>query len=194
MRLIHLAIASALSMLLCSLPSCTADTDPAAIESLDPQWFNLNEFVEQQASLLAEVDLNKTVVVNGQSETQRVDTPVWVEELAPFAQSDIDRPALWDSYSVDTAIISVDRVWQITYSALDSALFTKRVQVVYFDLSMPLDSAAIVNIDNSFSSYVADTRQRLRYAPQRYEVTSEQRARLLDPRTLRIVGRWDLPR
>lgn len=149
------------------------------------RFFNLVDFVARQDSALRGEGLTKTVVVNGLRETKEVEGVDWADELATFAQSDIDRPALWDQYAVDSAEVSGGRL-AVTYEALYEDLFTRRLRVV-FDAGGEVRE---LRIDNAFESIVADTEQHLEWAPGRYRVYSRQAAQLADERELEIEGVW----
>ena len=185
MRGALLAVVSVIGSIACMDTAELTDAD-----QLDPNFFNLAEWVERRASELDGVPLTKTVIINGLTETRTVEDVDWSDELAPFAQSNIDRPALWDAYRVDTMLPANGRQI-LVYSALDSSLFTKRIEVLFSDLAPPTDSLYAITIRNSFDSYVADTEQQLIMSAGRYEVNSYQAARLLEPRTLQITAEWD---
>ena len=185
MRGALLAVVSVIGCLACMDTAELTDAD-----QLDPNFFNLAEWVERRALELDGVPLTKTVIINGLEETRTVEDVDWADELAPFAQSNIDRPALWDAYAVDTISAAKGQV-TVTYRAIDSSLFTKRVQVLYADGVLPLDSAFSIEVRNSFDSFVADTEQRLSIRPGHYTVVSRQAARLLEPRTLSISAAWE---
>ena len=172
------------------LVGCMDTAELTDADQLDPDFFNLSGWVEQRAIELEGVPLTKTVVINGLEEMRTIEDVDWADELAPFAQSNIDRPALWDAYAVDTMSAAEGQV-TVTYRAIDSSLFTKRVQVLYADGVLPLDSAFSIEVRNSFDSFVADTEQRLSIRPGHYTVVSRQAARLLEPRTLSISAAWE---
>lgn len=154
-------------------------------EALDPGFFDLAAWAETEAARLAGTPVTKTVRVDGVTEERRLAEVDWAQELAPFAQSSIDRPALWDAYAADSS--RAGGLTTLRYRALDSSLFTREVVV-------ELDAARrvrVVRIDNRFDSYVADTRQRLRYGPRGYAVYSRQDARLMEPRELEIEVNWE---
>lgn len=174
------------ALLLVGLTACTAESDAAAAAgALDPDFFDLAAFVEQTAAALEGTALTKEVVVNGVTETRRVDSVDWRQELAPFAQSNIDRPALWDLYERVEAPTADPSTRLVAYTARDASLFTRSIRVLYRG-----DAVVNVDIDNRFESFVASTEQQLSWVPGRYTIRSVQRARLLDERTLRIEGTW----
>lgn len=176
--------------LLASLFSCAGVSTDGDASALDPDFFNLIEFVAQEKERLANTPITKTVIVNGSSETQEIAKVDWDLELAPFAQSNIDRPGIWDSYSVDTTKGCGNR-YTLAYTALDSNNFTKSINLLWSDVALPLDSLFALSIDNGFNSFIANTGQRLVWWTGGYEIMSVQDAILSDGRTLSIEGIWD---
>ena len=183
-------LTSLLGMLLLGLlAGCASELEESRQGQLDPNFFDASEFFETEAGRLSGLTIEKTVTVNGNVESKTLSNVDWTEEFAPFAQSNIDRPALWDVYQVDT-LSAARGLWSLVYSALDSSLFTKVVAVTYADIADPLDSVYSVSITNSFDRYVADTRQILRWRPGNYQVQSTQEGRFIDRRDLEIIGNW----
>lgn len=176
-------VASAAAVLLAGCVDAVEEVSPLADSR---RFFNLSEWAALQDSLLAGRGLEKTVVVNGLRESRRLDAVDWSEELAPFAQSDIDRPALWDRYDVDSVATQGGGA-VVVYEALDDDLFTRRLEVA----TDARGGVTRLAIDNAFESFVADTEQRLEWTPGAYRVYSRQDARLADARELEIEGRWE---
>jgi hypothetical protein len=68
--------------------------------------FDLKGFLDNEiATHLKDVKkVKKTVTVNGKTESKEVEIKDWKEELKPFFNSDINRPAWRDKYKVDTIV------------------------------------------------------------------------------------------
>ena len=177
-----------LLLALATLFSCAADLESGDIATIDPGIFNLKEFVAEQKEKMAGKSIAKTVSVNGIEETKTLNEVDWELELAPFEQSNIDRPALWDGYKVDTS--SCQGLTKLLYTATDQASFTKSIEVTYRDKSTPMDSVYSVLINNGFTSYIAKTSQRLIWWENGYEIFSIQQAILSDKRNLSIRVVW----
>jgi len=172
-----------------SLISCGNVATTGDPSSIDPGFFNLVDFVELEKERLANTTIIKTVTVRGISETKTLSDVDWTLELAPFAQSNIDRPAFWDAYSVDTTV-STDGQMVHTYHTLDSSNFTKTIELTWADRNSPIDSIDCITIDNGFNSFLADTRQRLVWCKDHYSISSTQDALLSEKRELMIESEW----
>jgi hypothetical protein len=128
--------------------------------------FDLKGFLDNEiATHLKDVKtVKKTVTVNGKTETKEVTIKDWKEELKPFFNSDINRPAWRDKYKVDTIvegsyptgeILNQDSIIEngkvasivgnvqagsgtysrdIIYASLDKNLKTKKITRFYKDL------------------------------------------------------------
>ncbi len=169
--------------------SCGADQQGGDIAAIDPNFFNLAEFVEQEKQRMIDMSISKTVSVNGIEETKELTKVDWELELAPFAQSNIDRPAMWDAYEVDTS--SCQGMTKVVYLSVDSSSFTRSLEVTYRDREEPLDSVYAVLINNGFDSYIANTSQRLVWWEEGgYEINSIQQAMLSEERLLNIKLKW----
>lgn len=176
-------------LLLSTMFSCTGDPQDVDVSAVDPDFFNLKEFVAEQKEKMAGKSIAKTVIVNGIEETKELHEVDWELELAPFEQSNIDRPALWDGYEVDTS--SCQGLTRLLYTATDPTSFTKSIEVTFRDKSNPIDSVSAVLINNGFTSYIAKTSQRLIWWENGYEIFSIQKAILSDKRNLSIRVVWN---
>lgn len=169
--------------------SCAGDLTEKNAAASDPNFFNVKEFVAQEKARMAGKTITKTVTVGGIEETKKLTEVDWELELAPFAQSNIDRPAMWDAYKCDTTRCMNYR--QLLYKAVDSTKFTKVLQVTFLDKSTPLDSVYSLVVKNGFDSYIAKTSQRLVWWDGGYEINSIQEAILSDERELNIQVEWN---
>ncbi len=159
------------------------EVDPAAPRAL----FDLSAFVDYQAGRLAGTPITKRVRINEVDETRAIDTVDWATELAPFAQANINKPALLDSYREDSTR-GADGGLTIEYAALDSALRVQRLRV---ECAGDCDYGQVrgIVIYTRFRSVIADTEQRLSWRPEGYEVYSKQDAMFADPYELFLSGR-----
>ncbi len=180
-------LAARTAALLCALCSaCTQDIlDAGQPGGAGPRFFDVAVFVAEQDSVLRGTRLEKTVDVNGERQTIAFDSVDWGAELAAFSQSSIERPALWDKYVADSTRVADGE--RVVYSALDSSLFTRQVTVEFG----PERRVRGIDIDNRFSSLIANTKQRLHWEPGKYSVYSEQRVRFGGERLLSIEGDWE---
>ena len=125
--------------------------------------------------------VKKTVIVNGKAEEKTLDNVVFADELAPFVNSDINRPAWLDQYNA--LKINGDQRYELKK---DKQLKTKLLSVHFADeAERPLpekNGISFVNsiyVLNSESSAVTDYTQELKYnALEGYSIESRQKTAL----------------
>ena len=86
-------------VIICAMSSCLPDE--MAREANKP-FFDLAGFITQSIADSHYVVVNKTVAIGGVSETKRIEDYAFWEDLRRFESFDINRPALYDKYVVDT--------------------------------------------------------------------------------------------
>jgi hypothetical protein len=93
-------------------------------------FFNINSFFEKEiTNTLIKVDsVYKTVTVNGKAESKNIVVKDWKEELSPFINADINRPAWHDKYLKKETILA-DNSIQKEYYALMDILKTRNIIV-----------------------------------------------------------------
>lgn len=85
----------------CILFLCQCQT-PEISETQQKELFDLAQFIQEKGDSLRlhQVNLEKTVQLNGSSETKTISAPNWTAELSEFSSSNINRPAWVDEYEV----------------------------------------------------------------------------------------------
>ena len=163
-------------------------TDPIVIDPSSRQaYFDLEAWLSYQDSLLRGSDLLKRVSVNGVEQEARLSGVDWAGELSPFAQANINKPALIGQYAVDTTT-AADGSLTVEYRTLDASLRTKRLRVSC-GTNCDYGQVREIEIESATESLIADTEQQLRWTPEGFWVTSQQAALLVEPRVLAIEGR-----
>jgi hypothetical protein len=91
-----------------------------------PPYFDVRGMVEAQSEALARQasPLQKQTDINGQLSEQAIEQPNWRQELAMFADADINKPNLRSSYRIDTLDGS-----RLAYTALNPELRVQRLEV-----------------------------------------------------------------
>lgn len=141
-------------------------------------FFSLKGYFGSEASRLNQMQLKGTKFIEFQNEKDTVqmgiDEPVnFKEELKAFIGSDINRVAWENKYQTDS-IQREGKLIQLTYTATDSQLKTKKINIYFSD-----DSVRKIQIHNTLKSLIAWSDQYLTYLPGRaYEVKGEQHIRL----------------
>ncbi len=93
--------------------------------------FDLKKYFESQITLLKQSNpqVQKLVIQNGQAESKDMEIADWSMELKPFLESDISKPALRNSYRVDTADASISAC-HVVYVAIDSSQSVRKVDLI----------------------------------------------------------------
>jgi hypothetical protein len=155
--------------------------------------FDLKGFLDNEiATHLKDVKkVKKTVTVNGKTEIKEVEIKDWKEELKPFFNSDINRPAWRDKYKVinlnkeegyDTIFFNKQ------YNAFDKNLKTQRINLgfgvaykVIVDKTInkidtiPQMQESQVSIFNIGNSVINQSYQILSYDQSGYTILSKQK-------------------
>lgn len=162
--------------------SCSSPADAGKIEGEAP-FFDLQAYFQSEIERLnaAAPLLEKQVAYNKKTETLSSSENDFAKELKLFEDSDINRPAWTDKYQIDS-LLSGNQLEQLTYSALDSSLRIRSIQIDYREGEL-----AQVKIYKKQESFVGRSRQQLTYAPQEgYRIQSFQKTILMPARELAI--------
>lgn len=172
-----------------ALASTTACLDEPTVVDPDARGatFDLAAFVEYQGETLAGAAMQKSVRIGDVDQTLRIDSVDWAAELAPFAEANLNKPALLDKYAVDSTRAN-DGGLRLNYSALDSAI---KVRTLTVDCGADCTYGNVrrVEITMVSSTIIADTEQRYVWTPEGYEIYNKQDALLADPRELFLSGK-----
>ena len=119
-----------LLLLLFPIILCTCDSATADAELENKPFYDLAAFIEAEAERLsgAPLTVEKTITLNGNTETQELTDLNYADDLKLFAGADINKPAWVDKYSTETEQLS-GRHEIIRYVALDSSLTTRLLEV-----------------------------------------------------------------
>lgn len=143
-------------------------------------YFDLKAFFRSDSARLAGLNppVVKTVVHNGTVETKTVHIGNWSQELNLFIQSDINRPAWKNSYSVsisDSAVI---------YKALTPELKTRRIII-----KKAGEKVQWVLIYNHTKNLLYETSEKLSYFPDSlYLIEKTQHVRLMGRNDYKVQG------
>ncbi len=130
----------------------------------------------------------KTVFVNDKSETKELATLNYTEELAPFVQSDINKPAWLDEYRTDTMrnedTVSKYLHTHIIYTALKASLKTKKFTVHLDSLKQPI----AIDIINSDDNAIAGAQHELHYDKRSgFSINNKQHLALSKDSDVKVV-------
>lgn len=159
------------------LPSCKPD-----IENSNTKFFDLKGFIHADSLRLTKLNhiTRKMVAHNGVKETKDVHINNWGSELSLFSQSDINKPAWRDSYT----IVKSDNIE--IYRAKDPDLRTREIII-----KKEGGKVKWIMIRNSTSTknWLYQTKEKLSYFPDSiYIIQKYQKVRLLGANTYLIKG------
>ena len=166
--------------------SCRSEN---ASEAATPKlYFDLKTYFANQIKQLesTKTGLVKTVFLNDKQETQQLNKLNWQDEFALFINSDINRIAWRDSYSIDSCAMQNNKT-HIDYKAADPDLRTQEIRIWLDTDTRQLDSLSVRNkVKNVF--YTLD--ENLYFAPQKsYQIKAVQKARFAKANTIQINGK-----
>jgi len=166
-----------------TLLACSNAGSEAETLSATNRFFDLSQYFTEQVELLAtKQNIQKKASINGVEESQTIMQPDFKQELQLFMDSDINRTSWLDKYAVDSTLNAAGNLTQLTYTALEDKLRTRKVAISFAE-------TAITNIKivNATDNVIAQTQQELSYAPQRgYAIKSFQDILFADPRTMEV--------
>ena len=150
-------------------------------------FFDVKKFISSEAKRLQSQAgrYEKKVTVDGATEEKISDSLNWTQELALFAEADINRPAWKDKYRVDSIFDAQHGLVKISYTTQDKNLKTKQLDIIFNH-----NILQEINIKNSASSAVATLQQQLSYRPDDgYLVEMNQKIPFSDPQKMTVAVR-----
>lgn len=150
-------------------------------------FFDLRGYIASETDRLsaAKTKVEKTIKLNGASETKQIEDINFVNDLRLFREADINKPAWFDKYKTDEETLSAGHI--ITnYLALDSNLIVRR-------LTVEEDQGATtkIEIERQTGTVLSDGHHLLTYEPARgYDVVTSQKSRFGEDVEAEISVRW----
>lgn len=138
------------------LSGCIERSVPPQTEKF---YFDLKGFFEQEASYLYEQNITAEKYLINEKDTQilTLSNINWEKELAPFINSDINKPAWKESYTVDSVLMN-EKLQSIIYSSSEKNLLAKQIQIRFYN-----DNVSHVYIENASKNYIYNSAQILSY-------------------------------
>ena len=163
---------------------CSKFSPSETAEQLEVKsYFDLEGFFEKEKERLAgQQNFKKTVIVNGETEVNETAEIDFEKELTIFSNSDINRPAWSDKYSVDSIFNEKKELVHIGYETSDEKLRTRKMAVDFNG-----GAVSKIQIENMTSTAIANAQQSLTYEPAKgYAIESRQKVKTVDGVVLRI--------
>lgn len=178
-KMIALAIVTSLFMACSNQQQAEQQTNTSSTTS---PYFSLETYFSDQIRTLEQnsPEIVKTVDANGQQESRTLTNMNWKNELAPFVESDINKPAWVNSYTVDRVANT------IRYQRKEDGLRTEKIIITTDDRG----DVQSIYIENNVSNVLYNSTEHLRYYPDSlYEITREQSIRMIGKNRYHIRGR-----
>ena len=134
-------------------------------------YFDLKKYFKDQAEKFEIKNISAEKILVNDKDTQQVviNNVDWEVEFAPFINSDINKPALRDSYKIDS-IYDQKNLSIIKYLSLDEKQSVSQIQIHFRN-----DIISHVFIESSTSNYVYNSAQVLSFIPDKgYTIEGEQ--------------------
>ena len=161
---------------------------PPAQTIASKHYFDLKGFIGSEAEKLSAQGgpFIKTVYLYDKKEEKVFETLDLKRELKPFTDSDINKPAWSDKYSIDSVFNTNRQLAGIHYLAQSKKLKTRKMEITYQNAEV-----SRILILNENNSSVAKTHQQLIYVPASgFSIESRQNVPLMDERLFRIEVRF----
>lgn len=153
--------------------SCTGDPAPQTSNGeLDTApFFDLAGYIAAETDRLtsAKTRVEKTITLNGETETKELDAINFANDLRLFREADINKPAWVDKYETQTEMLSGSHK-VTTYLAKDSSLIVRRLMV-----EEDLGVTTKIEVDRKTGTVLSEGEHKLVYNPARgYSVKTQQ--------------------
>ena len=180
-QLVLLTLSSILLLSACQMRESAKSGGPTP-------FFDLKGYMNTQIEDLNERQptLEKRIQVDGQKETQQLDSLDYEKELRMFLRSDINRKAWFDKYKADSTLEN-GNLQQIRYTTDAEDLKTQLLEIQYEQ-----GEVSQIYIENRTESVVADVRQELLYEVGKgYRLFTAQQTAMSSEQEVIVKVEWD---
>jgi hypothetical protein len=135
-------------------------------------FFSMIDFMEEEKKWMVndKISLTKILSLNGEKDTIYIVQPNFTSELDVFIKSDINKPSLYDKYSVDS-LVNSGKLYKIIYTAKDEMAKTRKLSI-QFDSQ---NKVGLIDIRLFNGSPITKNVQHLTYMPKiGYKIKDEQ--------------------
>jgi hypothetical protein len=163
-----------------------APEEPGAATVPKP-FFDLQEYILSETDRLAAANtkVEKTISLNGSTETKKIEDLNFANDLRLFREADINKPSWFDKYETKEETLSVGHTLT-SYLAQDSNLIVRR-------LTVERDQGATtkIEIERHTGTVLSDGRHLLTYEPAiGYDVVTSQENQFGEDLEAEISVRW----
>ena len=147
--------------ILLTLVSCSACVSTEINPPATNGFFDLSDFIEKDlADKKDQVKkLQKTIILDGVTETKRLENFDLETETELFVAADINKVAWLDRYEADSSFYKTGQLKKLVYRNITNDLRTKSL-IIHYDSKNLVDS---ILVEQSGTSMLAKSVQKLRY-------------------------------
>jgi hypothetical protein len=170
--------------------SCFPSVEEPPTTGDQPSFFDLSDYMEAEMEKLQRLQpaVTKRVNLRGEEQVKSLDSLNYRQELKPFADSDINRPAWYDKYDADTTRAESGETYTVTYTCLADNLRVRELSVTFRSGS---DKVLALRLSKRTDSLVEELKQELSYHPgEGYRMISEQHPLLGQGHRAEVEVRW----
>ncbi len=167
------------------LLACTTEEESRSVENTP--FFDLRGFISAETERLstAKTKVEKTIHLNGKTETKEIEGMNFANDLRLFREADINKPAWFDKYETQEKALSAGHVLT-SYLATDSSLIVRRLMV-----EKDQGATTKIEIERHTGTVLSDGRHLLTYEPARgYDVVTNQKNKFGEDVVAKISVRW----
>ena len=145
--------------LFCSF-SCTFLDQNSSASNVAP-YFDLSGYINNYIKDSSTQAITKTIQIEGTTETKEIPSyPLW-KDVHAFDAYDINRPALYDKYSIDTVQTNPGS-FSVIYQPKDS---TSDLKVNLLQINYDQDQLQSIQIETSTKSFLEKVSLRINWTP-----------------------------
>jgi len=170
-----------LSFLFC-LTACV-DTSTSDNTVVEKPFFDLKGYFTQEIKRLeGKKNVTKKALFNGKEESKLIENPNFENDLVIFSNTDINRTAWLEKYSVDSTFNTQQKLTAIDYAALDYKLKTKSIRVEFAN-----NTVSSIEIMTTGNSAISKTEGLLKYSPTKgYSIKTQQDVKFISKNDVNI--------
>ena len=165
-----------------SIFSCKENEPP--ISSKNKIYFDLTKIIQNdiQYNTTNNCAEEKTVYIQYNKETKKIDTVDWNKELQPLLECDINRPAWKGQFFIDTIPNELMKDTTLEYRALNDKISIRTLSIIYTNQQIKK-----ISIVKKIKSTLFSTSQIINYVPTvGFLIRGEQKALFMNAFDLNI--------
>ncbi len=153
-------------------------------------YYPISQFFQNEIQRLTDnkVGLNKTVELNGETETKRLEEVDWKQELQVFIDADINKTAWKDKYEVEERLVDskAHQQKEIVYRAKDKDLKTQFIKLIVEPIT---EEIRYIQVTNITTNLVYTSKEVLIYKYNKsYSIEKNQGIKRMGVDKIKVVG------